>query len=153
MNIQSLDGDWQLKQLGSSEIMKAHVPGCVHLDLVHNKKIEDPFFGDNEFRVSWVHESDWEYSRDFDVDADLLGSDKVCLECDGLDTIADVYINGKLLSRTDNMYIQYCFDVKDRLEVGKNKICIRFHSPVNYAKPLIEKNDIISPGVSIQGSI
>lgn len=153
MIVQSLEGSWQLRQVGSDDIIKAQVPGCVHLDLIRSKKIEDPFYGDNEYKVSWVHECDWEYTRNFKVDENLLSADKVCLECDGLDTIAELTVNGHILGRTDNMYVQHCFDVHNVLRPGENNIRVRFISPVNYAKPLLEKDPLMCPGDSIPGSI
>jgi beta-mannosidase len=56
-------------------------------------KIPDPFVGDNELRVMWVAESDWEYRRTFSVGATLLEQPNLHLVCDGLDTVADVYLN------------------------------------------------------------
>ncbi|KAE8745628.1 hypothetical protein FOCC_FOCC007629 [Frankliniella occidentalis] len=41
----------------------------------------------------------------------------------GVDTVADVYLNGHLLGHTDNMFVRYRFDVKDLLKV-------HFTSPV-----------------------
>lgn len=36
----------------------------------------------------------------------------------GVDTVADIYLNDKLLGRTDNMFVRYRFDVKGVLKVG-----------------------------------
>lgn len=153
MVVQSLDGAWELRKCGSDEVIGATVPGCVHLDLMNAKIIEDPFYGDNEYKVAWVHECDWEYSRAFEVDERLLDSDKVCLECDGLDTIADVTINGCALGRVENMYIQHCFDVRDKLIPGTNNIQISFVSPVNHVQQFLQSDPLMSPGDSIPGSI
>ncbi len=68
MNVQSLDGAWQLKQLGTEEWLPAQVPGGVHLDLMAADRIPDPFIADNELRVQWVAESDWEFRRTFRVE-------------------------------------------------------------------------------------
>lgn len=153
MFVQSLDGAWELCRPGSKEVFEARVPGCVHLDLMRAGAIEDPFVGDNEYRCAWVHETDWEYSRSFEADADLAGADRVYLECDGLDTIADLTLNGHILGRVDNMYIRQRFDVTDKLTPTENTLRIKFASPVNYVKPLVEKEPLMSPGDSIPGSI
>jgi len=52
MFVQQLDGKWELRQAGSEETITGPVPGCVHLDLMRAKIIEDPFYGDNEFKVA-----------------------------------------------------------------------------------------------------
>jgi len=137
--VQSLDGAWDLCKSGSKDAIEALVPGCVHTDLVRAKAIEDPFVADNEYRCAWVHETDWEYSREFEVEEGLHDADRIYLECDGLDTIADVTLNGHILGHADNMHIAHRFDVTDRLTPARNTLKIKFFSPVNHAKPLIEK--------------
>lgn len=153
MFVQSLDGKWELAECGSGEVVRAQVPGCVHLDLMRAEVIPDPFFGDNEHKVAWVHERDWEYSRTFQADDRLFDSDRIYLECDGLDTVAQVSLNGEQLRCADNMYVQHRLDVTGKLIRGQNKIQIRFASPVNYAQQFLEKDPLMSPGDSIPGSI
>ena len=48
------------------------MPGDVHLDLLANKKIPDPFFRDNEAKLQWIEDESWEYRPNFDVSAALL---------------------------------------------------------------------------------
>ncbi|HND50539.1 MAG TPA: hypothetical protein PLL95_18360, partial [Anaerolineales bacterium] len=67
MQKQSLTSLWQFRQLGSIEWLPAQVPGGVHTDLLALERIPDPFVGDNEKRVAWVAESDWEYHTTFNV--------------------------------------------------------------------------------------
>ncbi|MHB9037731.1 MAG: beta-mannosidase [Armatimonadota bacterium] len=148
----SLDGAWELRQVGSDEVFEGRVPGCVHTDLMRSKKIDDPFHGDNEFKVAWVHETDWEYSRSFDVGEKFLNSDRAYLECDGLDTFARITLNGKHLAETDNMHVDHRFDVTGRLRAGENTISITFASPVNRVKPLMAKDPLMCPSDSISGA-
>lgn len=152
MIIQSLDGAWELKQAGEQEVYKARVPGCVHTDLMRAKKIEDPFCADNEYKAAWVHESDWEYSRSFDVNDNLLKSKQVFLECDGLDTFARITLNGKTIAETDNMYIAHRFDVTGKLHEGVNNVKISFSSPVKRVKPLMAKDHLLGPADSMPGA-
>ncbi|MCX6343971.1 MAG: glycoside hydrolase family 2 protein [Armatimonadetes bacterium] len=149
---QTLDGAWKLRRVGSKSAFKAHVPGSVHLDLMRAKKIEDPFVGDNEFAVSWVHECDWEYSRTFEADPELLKGNRIFLECEGLDTFAQISLNGAPLGATDNMYVSHRFDVSKKLIPGQNELKITFQSPVNYVKPLLEQDPLHSPGDSLPGA-
>src|SRR5512146_2833430 len=95
MHFQSLDGKWDFRQLPGEEWLPAQVPGSVHLDLLKLGRIPDPYFGDNEKKVQWVAEKDWEYRRTFTVDADVLREERVYLACEGLDTLAEVFINGQ----------------------------------------------------------
>ena len=61
----SLSGAWEFRQAGTEEWLPAAVPGGVHTDLLALGRIPDPFVGDNEKRVMWVAEADWEYRRSF----------------------------------------------------------------------------------------
>lgn len=153
MQVQSLDGAWVLRKAGSDVVYPALVPGCVHTDLMRAKVIEDPFKGDNEFKVSWVHEEDWEYSKSFECDAECSEADRVYLVCDGLDTLAEVTLNDTTLGRTENMYIQHRFDVTDKIKPGSNCIKIGFSSPTACAAPLLAKDPLLCPGDSIPGSV
>lgn len=153
MQILGLDGAWELRKAGAEETYPALVPGCVHTDLMRAGAIEDPFKGDNESRVAWVHEEDWDYSRAFECDGSFIDADKVYLECDGLDTLAELTLNGTILGHVDNMYIQHIFDVTDKLKPDTNSIRIKFASPTKYAAPLVDKDPLMSPGDSIPGSI
>jgi beta-mannosidase len=74
MEIQSLAGKWKFRQSGTEEWLPASVPGGVHTDLLALGRIPDPFVGDNEKRVQWVAEADWEYCCQFSVAPDLLAS-------------------------------------------------------------------------------
>jgi len=132
MQKQSLNGEWQFRQFGTNEWSPATVPGGVHTDLLALGKIPDPFVADNELKVMWVAENDWEYRHTFTVDADLLAEENVSLVCDGLDTIADVYLNGTYLGHAENMFRRWEWKVKTLLHDGSNVLCITFGSPVRF---------------------
>ena len=106
MHKQSLAGSWQLSQAGHDDRVPASVPGSVHLDLLAAGRIPDPFVADNEKRVRWVAEADWEYHRSFTVAPELLADAEIWLVCDGLDTLATVTVNGHTLGQTNDMFRQ-----------------------------------------------
>ena len=130
---QSLAGEWQFRQAGSDEWLPASVPGGVHTDLLRLGRIDDPFVGDEELRVQWVAQQDWEYRRTIFVDHHLLSHDRVQLVCDGLDTLATVSVNGSVVGVAENMFRPYRWDVRDALRTGENEILIAFASSVAYA--------------------
>ena len=132
MNLQTLTGEWRFRQAGTDEWLPAQVPGGVHTDLLAAGRIPDPFVGDNEKRVMWVAESDWEYTHRFTPSSAVLAEERVFLVCDGLDTLAEVALNGQLLGATDNMFRQYRWDVKPLLQADENELTILFRSPVQY---------------------
>jgi beta-mannosidase len=64
-NLVELDGGWKFRRAGTKEWMPAKVPGTVHLDLMRNKMIPDPYLHDNEEKLQWIGETGWEYSKTF----------------------------------------------------------------------------------------
>ena len=110
--------------------------------------IPDPFVADNEKKVQWVAESDWEYRRSFNVDKALAEEEHKQLVCDGLDTLAEVFLNGQLLGKTDNMFRRWTWEVGSLLKAGGNELKIVFRAPVTFikakqaAKPLKGGGDI-----------
>lgn len=130
-----LDKGWEFSQAGSNEWMSARVPGTVHQDLLDHGRLPDPFYGMNEQKVQWVEKEDWLYRTVFTVTADQLKSDAAWLTFEGLDTYADVYLNGSLLLNADNMFVGHKLAVKDVLREGENRLMIRFRSPVEETAP------------------
>lgn len=107
MRRQPLTGPWSFRQVGADSWLPATVPGGVHTDLMRAGLIPDPFVGDNEKRVQWVAERDWEYRRTFTVGPEMLAEEYVDLVCDGLDTLAEVRLNGGLVAQTANQFCSY----------------------------------------------
>ncbi len=130
---QSLGGDWKFTRAEGDEWLTGSVPGDVYSDLVTNGVIDHPHDEDNELDVQWVGRTDWTYRRTFTVDAATLDHERVVLECLGIDTVAEVRVNGETVGETRNMHREYSFDVGAVLEPGRNEIEVAFESPVTYA--------------------
>lgn len=124
------------KLFKKDEWLPATVPGTVHTDLIASKKIPDPFYRDNEWQVQWVAEIGWRYRRVFQVPAEFLTNDAIHLMIEGLDTFAAIFMNGRRVAETSNMFIPHRFDVKSLLRVGENEIEIHFDSPMQRAQEL-----------------
>lgn len=136
----SLDGNWEFRQAGSSPAESswrpAEVPGDVHLDLLRNKLIPDPFYRQNEARVQWIEDANWEYRKVFTVSDAMLAHRHVELVFDGLDTTATVYLNGHAILNADNMYRAWRLDAKPYLHAGENTLRIEFFSDVKTGEKL-----------------
>lgn len=152
MNIQNLSGRWQFRQSGAQEWMEATVPGGVHTDLLAAGKIPDPFVADNEKKVMWVAESDWEYRLQFTPQQGLLQQERVFLVFDGLDTLAEIRLNGRLLGTAENMFRQYEWEVKQLLQQGENELAISFLSPVKFITEQQSKRYMAGVSQAIDGS-
>jgi len=130
---------WQFKAADDTKWLPAHVPGCVHTDLLKNGAIEDPFYGTNERKLQWIDKKDWEYVTEFDAPEALLNETRIELVFEGLDTYADVTLNGEKILSADNMFRTWTVDVKKQLKAAGNKLHIRFRSPIQEDLPKLEK--------------
>ena len=141
----ALNRAWEFSQAGKGEWLPATVPGTVHQDLMDNGKLENPFFGLNEQKVQWVENEDWVYRTSFQVSEDQLARECAVLDFEGLDTYADIYLNGSLLKSTDNMFVGYVLPVKEVLRKGENRLQVYFHSPIRKTLPQWETNGFVYP--------
>lgn len=136
----ALDHGWQFRQIkvdaqGSENAwLPATVPGDVHLDLLANKKIPDPFYRDNESRLQWIENESWEYRLSFDATPELLARTNVDLVFDGLDAAAQVYVNGEQVLKADNMFHVWRVPVRGHLHAGTNLLRVVFPSPIKAAE-------------------
>ncbi|MBV2355405.1 glycoside hydrolase family 2 protein [Streptomyces sp. J2-1] len=131
-----LTDGWTLRH--GPDALPAQVPGCVHTDLLAAGRIPDPFLGRNELDVRWVGETDWRY--DTVVDAPDSGYERAELVFEGLDTVAEVLLDGNVLGRTANMHRTYRFDVSDRLAAGGSaQLSVRFTDAYTAARQARER--------------
>ena len=143
MNIQSLNGTWHMlpKIYEDSSYMQdfqlkdsypVQIPGSVLSCLIQEKAIDDPYFRQNEYAIRELFWQDYWFERDFIVDEALLAQEQVELVCYGLDTLAEIYLNGQFVMKTANMHRTWRIPVKDYLQAGENHIQIRFSSTLRY---------------------
>lgn len=140
-----LENNWHFSVAGEDNWLEAKVPGTVHQDLLRHQLLPDPFYGANEEKIQWVENKDWEYKTSFTVTAGQLERDAAFLCFEGLDTYADVYLNGALILKADNMFVGYKIPVKTLLRPGKNQLHIYFHSPVKQTLPQWRSNGFNYP--------
>lgn len=125
-----LHDNWTFEKAGSDSTFKAQVPGCVHLDLMRNGLIEDPYLEENEKTVQWVENEDWIYRTTFRANDIIMAYSHVDLVFEGLDTYAEVYLNDSLILKAENMFREWRIDVKGLLKNGHNDLKVVFQSPV-----------------------
>ena len=132
----ALDGSWEISGYdpeGTRRIsgVSGQVPGHVHPALERAGLIADPLWRDQAEQCQWVERWQWRYRRTFQVPAGFPQR-WVMLQFDGLDTFATIFLNGKTVGTTDNMFIPHEFDVTHWLRTGTNTIEVRFE-PVKAA--------------------
>ena len=127
---QNLNVGWKLHLNNKEDWIDARVPGNVHLDHLENRKIPDPFFGQNEAELQWISDEDWTYKLMFEPDKDLMERKNLILFFHGLDTYADVFLNDKKIISANNMFHPWNANVKDVIKDGMNNLEIQFRSPL-----------------------
>ncbi|QNN45397.1 glycoside hydrolase family 2 protein [Thermomonas brevis] len=134
-----LPGDAQLQaHPGLDAWRPAQVPGSVHTDLLAAGVIGDPYVGAAEAGLQWIGLADWEYRARFDVDAETLARPHAELRFDGLDTFAEVSLNGAPLLDADNAHRIWRARVDGRLRAKDNELRIVFRSPIRTLLPRVQ---------------
>lgn len=141
-----LNSGWKFHQSGKTEWLDAKVPGSIYNDLLLNKKISHPYRNSNEKDLQWIEQEDWTYQCVFALSSKELKKDGILLEFEGLDTYAEVSVNGKTILLTNNMFRTWTSEVKELLTAGNNTLSVKFESTVKKAKELKEKNKVNLPG-------
>lgn len=129
------DEKWLFAEQGKNDFHTATVPGTVHTDLFKNGLIPDPFYSDNEKRLQWIEEKNWVYKTTFALAPSELKSQTIELLFEGLDTYADVFLNGSKILSADNMFRTWNTDVKKLLK-PENTLEIVFSSSSARGKQL-----------------
>ncbi len=156
----------------------AQVPGNVEIDLEAAGITPDPFYADNLHAYAPYEYYQWVYEKTFTLDEILSAAapaapaidhplraaahrsphpspDRIFLCFGGIDTIADIYLNGVRIGRTENMLIDHEFDVTDLLRplaaavtiapavessctadktAAENHLIVHIHSTMNFAR-------------------
>ena len=144
MNV-SLNGSWKLyyydavdmninhpSELDGCECIDCTVPGNVELDLIDAGLLpKDIFKGDNILEAEKYETYDWWYETEFDG-VTLNTGEKAVLCFEGVDCIAEYFLNGESIGTSDNMLIPFEFDITDKMQ-SANTLHIKISSSVLYA--------------------
>lgn len=130
--------NWKMRTVGTQEWIPAIVPGSVYTDLLRNEKMENPFWKDNEIQALELMKEDYEYVTSFSYKKDKR-ENTVWLRFEGLDTIADVFVNDSFVGHGENMHRIWEFDVTDRIKNGENVVRVYFFSPLKYIEEAFAK--------------
>ncbi|MFD3537167.1 glycoside hydrolase family 2 protein [Streptomyces sp. NPDC058664] len=108
-DVTQLHEGWSLRH--EEALLPARVPGCVHTDLLAAGVIPDPFLGLNESEIAWVGRRAWSYVTELGHGS---GHERTELVFEGLDTAAEILLDGARLGSTRNMHRVHRFDVTGR---------------------------------------
>ena len=129
-----LDGLWTIKCIADGKEIPGMVPGTVYGALLQSGIMEDPFVGDNEHQAMDLMKQDYEYRCFFDTEKKLREMPQQELVFEGVDTVADVYLNGNLIASLDNMHRTWRLDVTGRLKEKDNELRVYLHGPIPYIR-------------------
>ena len=112
--------------------MPVTVPFSMYQTLILNGKIDDPYVGENDTKATVLSEDDIDVTAEFEIDRASLLKRYQVLRLEGIDTVADVYLNGEHLGFCENMHRTFEFPVRGILKAGVNQLRFAFHSPIAY---------------------
>ncbi|GHU99867.1 beta-mannosidase [Bacteroidia bacterium] len=138
--LQSICAGWEFARADSLCWMPARVPGTVHTDLFAAGVIPDPFWRDNEHRQQWIDKADWIYRTSFEAGDAITAKSNIEIVFEGLDTYAEVTLNGHRVLSADNMFRTWEADVKPYLKQGRNDLEVCFRSPVGVSLAKYDAN-------------
>jgi beta-mannosidase len=159
---------WQIKQYdpklpdrvlpdSAGDWFPAAVPGAVQYDLAALGKLENPYSGTQAaFDSAWVAKSDWVYWTEFDTPAKAAAMETILLRFKGVDTYAEVWLNGKLVGETANAYRVYDFSLEPSIlaSQGKNTLLVRVKAHERMIGDKIDETEKhLNNGRAVEGTL
>ncbi|AWB48214.1 beta-mannosidase [Gemmobacter aquarius] len=123
MDMRDLGGEWSLTD--GAVTVPFMVPGDGVTALHRAGVIADPYVGRNEYGSRWVAGRDWVARRTFDH-----AGGAAALVIEGLDTVAEVRLNGVLVLKAANAFRRWRVCSGAALRQGENEISVTFRSSV-----------------------
>jgi len=124
--VQNLNQGWTLTSDTLSINMQVDVPSVVQQSLYENGLIPHPYLGTVENQLLWISDHPWDYTLHFDADKELFEKENVELVFEGLDTYAEVSLNGYELFSADNQFREWKTEVKPFLKDKDNLLEVHF---------------------------
>jgi len=143
LNVIKLHSGWRMRDTAEEEFIPATVPGSVYNDYLNSGKMENPYYRDNELKALELMKRDFEYRTVFPVPESIMAKEQIILRFDGIDTLADIWLNGIHLGSVDNMHRTWECRVKEYIKSEENELRIVLYSPVNYISERYEKDPLI----------
>lgn len=137
-----LNGVWTLKNCATGKTWQAAVPGSVMTTLLAAGDAPDPFYGTNELVCKEMLRDDFSYETKFTVSDAFFSDDTAQLVFEGVDTIADITLNGTRLARVNDMHRTHCIPVAHLLCKGENTLCVTLFSALAFVEAADKSSDI-----------
>ena len=153
MEKMTLNGDnWRMQIMGEQDIygvngrdIPAVIPGSVYGNLLRQGLMPDPYERMNELDALKLMENAFRFQTVFSLTGEQMAADFLLLRFDGIDTLAEIYLNDILLGHADNMHRVWEFDIRDAAREGENTLRVEISSPTRYIE---EENEKVYTGGS-----
>jgi beta-mannosidase len=149
-----LTGQWRFKQypvsarrmrdLDEGDWLNCSVPSSIYTSLIEAGIIDRKKLNTNPQDFFQISLEPWIYKKIFDLPDGFLKNEKIELVFEGLDTFAQIWLNGKLLAKTDNMFCEYRFDVAPIFLSRNNELLVKFDSAVEEGNRLMTRFGLLS---------
>ena len=149
MIVLNVKDNWTLTVIGRNIYdipnapIETKVPSTVYGTLLEKNLMPDPYYRDNELKATKLMENDFAYETRFTLGSQDREADRLFLCFSGIDTLADVYLDGRLLGTACNMNRVWEYDitaeVKDDAEDKVYHLKVVLHSPLRYISEENEK--------------
>ena len=132
---------WYFKEFNNanSQWLQAKVPGTIHQDLLAHQLIADPYLLNNEQQAQWPAQKEWLYQTTILLTPAMAAYQQIELVFEGLDTDAEISINGKVIASVNNMFRVWKFNIRKQLKIGNNQLQVKFLSSEKIAASAYEK--------------
>lgn len=145
----NITGPWEFREfpetarrmsdLNEGRWLKTDQPQSIYLSLAQAKilAIEDIYAQPAMF--IWVQRQPWVFRTQFSLSEEQAAIQHKELVFEGLDTAAQIWLNEKLLGRTDNMFMTHRFDVSSLIRPQQNSLVVQFLPAREYAEKLLKR--------------
>lgn len=127
-----LNSGFQIRIAGKPEWYSMSVPGSAMDTFCREGVLPDPYYGTNEYEVREFFRNDFEIRGSFRVSREEYEKEQILMIFHGVDTVADIFLNGKKLGHVENMHRVYPFSVKDWVKEGENVLELHVKSPIAF---------------------
>ena len=142
---------WKDPSDGSWKTIPAQVPGNVIGDLVRAGIVPDPYVGTNSALLRPYEFVNWEYRSTFAA-PELAEGDRLELVFGGIDTVAEILVNGISAGHAANMVISHSFDVTGLVRPGEeNEVTVRIRSSINEARKFHRPPAAVASAYNFEG--
>lgn len=148
-DILQLNGRWEFKEfpetarrmrdLDDGNWMTAAVPASIYTCLIEAGAVNASRLTADPENFRWVNEKSWIFRKTFDMPPALLQKERIQLVFEGLDTVSQIWLNDKLIGKTENMFIPHTVDVTQRLKPSNNILLVKFRPALAHAEQLMQR--------------